>query len=348
MTDPTGYSQRIRTTGTTSTTGSTGTTRRTGPPNPTPPPRRASRALDAALRAGPFETALQLAISDSGLSLDSLRRRLATDGIHVGLSTLSYWQRGLRRPERAESLRAVRAIEDLCGLPRSSLVALLGPRRPRGRWGEPRNRELDIEELLGDDMLLAMTLSDLDVSVNSRSEHVSVHGDRWMHADRSWSTERIRRIVIARTEGVDRFVALSLRDIDGEQPPSVRAMHGCRLGRVRTDPATGLHAAELLFDRRLSSGQVHVFDYEYQAGPGSTGVTRYDYGSRQPLRELVLRAHFTPDRLPVRCYQVVRRRYHDDSGLRDVQELQPDAHGVIQLVSLNGKPGIEGFRWEWD
>ncbi|SEM01192.1 hypothetical protein [Streptacidiphilus jiangxiensis] len=313
------------------------------------PTRRLSRALNTALRTGPFETALQLAITESGLSLDSLRRRLAADGVPVGISTLSYWQRGLRRPERPDSLRAVGAIEQLCGLPPSALVALLGPRRPRGRFARPRRgggAALDFDQVIGADLLAAMRLCDTDVTVNSRYEHVSVHGDRWLRADRSWSVEQIRRIVIPLEPGLDRFVAISLPDAAGEGPPTVHPLHGCRLGRVRTDAGTGLQVAELLFDTPLRPGQPYAFDYEYRAGEGTQGAVGYHYGTRQPLRELVLRVHFDVTGLPVRCYRVERDHYDDEPG--DLQELRPGRGGVVQLVSLDREAGFEGFRWEWD
>jgi hypothetical protein len=310
-------------------------------------PRRISRALDAALRQGPFETALQLAIAESGLSLESLRRRLAADGVAVGLSTLSYWQRGLRRPERAESLRAVRAIEEMCGLPSSALVALLGPRRPRGRFARGRRGvELGFDEVLPDALVAALTRCDMDVWVNSSYEHVSVHSDRWLRADRSWSVERIRRIVIPQEPALDRFVCINIPDSDSQAPPTVHPLHGCRLGRVRTDSGTGLQVAELLFDAPLRVGQAYAFDYEYRAGVGTGAVTDYHYGTRQPLRELVLRAHFDESRLPVRCYRVDRGRY--DAEPRRLQQLRPGPGGLVQLVSLDREPGFEGFQWEWE
>lgn len=94
------------------------------------------------LQYGPFNVALQAAIQARGLSLDSLRRRLEQQGIAVSLSTLSYWQRGRTRPERADSMRAVRGLEVILELPRHSLLTLLRPTADRsaGTW-------LPVEEL---------------------------------------------------------------------------------------------------------------------------------------------------------------------------------------------------------
>ncbi len=314
--------------------------------SPAIPARRRSRALEAALRSGPFELALHLAIAESGLSLESLRRRLGAEGIRIGLSTLSYWQRGVRRPERAESLRALHAIEDLLGLSRASLVALLGPPRPRGRWCEGKDRLLDFEDTVGRQRTMSTVLTGLDAAVNSKVEHLSMHGERWMRADRSWRVDRVRRVVAAPAEGVDRYIAIYVPDAAEERPPAIVPLYGCRLGRVRTDPETGFHAAELLFDTRLRAGQTHVFDYEYRAAGSSGQVNEYYHGSRQPLRELVLLAHFDPAAVPVRSYHF-RRRRHDDQQ-RDLAEIAPGRDWSVQVVSLDCRPGIEGVRWEWE
>lgn len=101
--------------------------------------RGAAAELAEALRTGPFEHALRLAIRSRGLTLERIRVRLLERGVRTSLASLSNWQRGRCRPERAGSLRAVRELEDILGLPGDSLVTLLGPRRPRGRWrAQPR------------------------------------------------------------------------------------------------------------------------------------------------------------------------------------------------------------------
>lgn len=307
--------------------------------------RRTPRSLDEALRIGPFHTALRFAIAGSGLSLEGLRRRLHAEGHVVSLSALSYWQRGLRRPERGESVRAVHAMERILGLRRSSLVALLGPPRPRGRWSD-RGTVLRFEDALGPKPALTTVFDGLDPAVNSDVRHVSMQDDRRLGEGRTWIADRVRRVVTALDDGVDRFVAISVPDMADEHAPTVRAVSGCRLGRVRSDPETGLHAAELLFDLPLRNGQTHVFEYESIAGAGTEGITNWVIGTRHPIRELILRAHFAPQELPVRCYHIRRERY--GCPYRELAELPLTAGGTVNLVSLDVPPGTEGFRWEWE
>src|SRR5882757_8664300 len=96
--------------------------------------RPLDRDVQRLLRSGPFDAALDAVIEARGLSLERLRDHLRASGLTVSRTTLSYWRRGRNRPERSDSLDVITHLERILGLPASSLVALLGPRRPRGRW----------------------------------------------------------------------------------------------------------------------------------------------------------------------------------------------------------------------
>lgn len=85
----------------------------------------ASAELDTALRGGPFHVALRAAIAARGLPLQRVQHHLSRYGVKVGVTSLSYWQQGARRPQRPESLRAVRALEEILHLPDESLIRLL-------------------------------------------------------------------------------------------------------------------------------------------------------------------------------------------------------------------------------
>ncbi|MFD9892961.1 transcriptional regulator [Amycolatopsis sp. NPDC059027] len=92
---------------------------------------RTGSELERLLETGPFAEALRAAIRARGLGLDRIRYRLRSRGTSLSLATLSHWQSGRCRPERSESLRALRNLEDILGVPGGSLIRLLGP--PRGR-----------------------------------------------------------------------------------------------------------------------------------------------------------------------------------------------------------------------
>src|SRR5438876_406767 len=82
----------------------------------------------------PFATALRAAIEARGLGLERIRDRLRGHGVSISLATLSYWQSGRSRPERRASMVALGHLENVLELAPGSLVSLLGPPRPRGRW----------------------------------------------------------------------------------------------------------------------------------------------------------------------------------------------------------------------
>ncbi len=96
--------------------------------------QQAGRELEQLLAVGPFAAALRAAIRARGLGLDRIRYRLRGRGTTVSLATLSHWQSGRCRPERPESLQALRNLEDILNVPDGSLSKLLGPPRQRTRF----------------------------------------------------------------------------------------------------------------------------------------------------------------------------------------------------------------------
>ena len=104
--------------------------------------RHTERELDRVLDTGPFHLALRTALSVRGLPLHRVQHHLAHRGVKLGVTSLSYWQQGVRRPRRPESLRAVRALEDVLALPDDSLLRLLRDRTkgPAARTGSARRR----------------------------------------------------------------------------------------------------------------------------------------------------------------------------------------------------------------
>ncbi|RGA03881.1 hypothetical protein DI270_016750 [Microbispora triticiradicis] len=178
--------------------------------------------LAEVLRSGPFERALRTAIRARGLSLDRLHSRLRERGVAISLSSLSYWQRGRSRPERAASLAAVRELETILSLPEYALIGLLGPPRPRGRRPET-------------------------VAVLSHHEQVVVGADR----RRNRASARV--VLRAAAPGVDRYVVA--------HPPGARLLRAesCRPGR--SDDAGPGTLTELIFPHPLTTGETRVVEY---------------------------------------------------------------------------------------
>ncbi|MFC7612990.1 hypothetical protein ACFQV2_04410 [Actinokineospora soli] len=258
--------------------------------------------LADALRRGPFHAALRTAIETRGLSLARLRAHLARLDVRVAESTLSYWQRGVRHPDPHHGLGAVRALEQVLGLPRDSLVVLVGPAQ-RGRG---RKQAASFAELIAAGSTTRELLSELgvdpeqvnaDLEVRMLTERVTIR------ADRSQGRVETLNVSVAHAE-VDRYVAVYHGEIgaDGARV-RVSAGDGCRLGRVRRKDHVVVF--ELVFDRLLAKEETIVLSY---AVDDDTGMPCPGYFRvfRAPSGPFLLQYELPPDHLPARLVQEVR------------------------------------------
>ncbi|RKT54331.1 helix-turn-helix transcriptional regulator [Saccharothrix australiensis] len=308
-------------------------------------PSGADHEVDVLLRTGPFYEALRAAIERSGLTLERLRDRLARRGIHVSLSTLSYWRLGRSRPERAESLRAVQAIEVILGLPRHSLESLLGPPRPRGRWvagqRQPRRygRMLEPAQSLAETVEALVGPSDGDLRLWSQDDAAGVDARGVIREVRT------RQVLRAVDGHPDRHVAVYCAD-PGTAPDAitVEAVANCRLGRVRRHHRAPVIAVELLFDHTLRAGQTHLLEYRFTVAEGAVALD-YRRAFRYPVGTYVLSVRFTEPRLPVRCFDLVQSGA--EGALTHGRELALTPGRMLHLVARDVPPGVLGIGWEW-
>ena len=299
--------------------------------------------LERVLRTGPFHLALRAAIEARGLALHRVRHRLAQRGIHVGVTSLSYWQQGARRPRRAESLRAVRALEDVLGLPAESLLRLLAP---AGSEAGERPASRSYQSLFERSDVLRTLLAELDAPLDG-GLHTLDHWERVRIGPRRELLGRAsQQAVRAHRDGIDRYLAIHHGD-SGCAPERVRVSAGenCRVGRVRWSADVPVVVAELLFDTRLRSGETHVFGYAFEDGTGDACeeyVRGFSFGGGQ----YVLQIGFDVAELPARCHSFART----SAGARPsgARELTLNGAGhTVHLVRHAAGPGILGIGWEW-
>ncbi|WP_171167741.1 hypothetical protein [Streptomyces sp. I05A-00742] len=303
----------------------------------------AEAALARALRTGPFHLALRTALAARGLALHRVQRRLAQRGVTVGVTSLSYWQQGARRPRRPESLRAVRLLEEILDLPAQSLTRLLEPAAGPGAE-RPAARSLRslMDEARAVERLLAELESPADGGLHTvcHLEHVRIGAGRELRGRDS------HHVVRAHRDGVDRYVAIHYGDA-GCDPAriAVRATENCRVGRVRWHSGAGVLVAELLFDTRLRVGETYLLGYAFDdgtGGPSSEYVRGFSFAGGQ----YVLQVRFDAAALPVRC-----RRFAQTSASapRSGQEelTLTGRHPGVHLVEQAVRPGIVGIGWDW-
>src|SRR5919206_216913 len=207
----------------------------------------ATAELDSALRGGPFHVALRAAIAARGLPLQRVQHHLSRHGVKVGVTSLSYWQQGARRPQRPESLRAVRALEEILQLPKESLIRLLAAPDEGTLCDRPSSRSY--RSLVAASGVLEQLLAELESPLDSGLHTLGHHERIRIGARRELLGRESHHIVRAHRDGVDRFVAVHHGD-QGCAPErmAVQALENCRTGRVRWHHDTGVLVAELLFD----------------------------------------------------------------------------------------------------
>ncbi|WP_320774964.1 hypothetical protein [Streptomyces sp. CRN 30] len=300
--------------------------------------------LESALRGGPFHVALRAAIAARGLPLQRVQHHLTRYGVRVGVTSLSYWQQGARRPQRPESLRAVRALEEILHLPDESLIRLLagGGERPA-----PERSGRSYRSVVAASGVLERLLGELEASLDGGLQTIGHHERVRIGTRRELLARESHHIVRAHKDGVDRYVAVHHGD-PGCAPErmAVRALENCRTGRVRWHQDTGVLVAELLFDVRLRIGDTFLFRYGVE--DGTAGASReYVRGFGCTGGQYALQVRFDEQALPARCHRFTQHTAAAPrSGHRELA--LSSRHRSVHLVEPRVRSGILGIGWEWE
>jgi len=218
-----------------------------------------------------FAEALTRAVDETGLSLERIQHHLGQRGLQVSLSTLSYWRRGRSRPERPESLKVVAVLEEILGLPDGDLTGRLGRKRPRGRWvDQPLTLEHIWDEQAGD---LGGVMAQIHRLGPTPMTYLSLRDVQVIGSDGREAEMRCTGVVQALEDNVDRFLAVQRAEPTDTAVGSIEAGGPCRLGRVRSDEASGFLIAEIIFDRVLRAGETALVDYRITIHPGAVSHT---------------------------------------------------------------------------
>jgi len=311
-------------------------------------PAAPSPQLARLLRTGPFHEALRAAIAASGLSLDRIQDRLRRSGTDVSLASLSSWQSGRYRPERPRSLDALRAMEHFLAVPDGSLLALLGPPRPRGPRPQGSDGRPSLESVLPGASLPALNGIDTrwDSSLTRISCHTRMEFDEQGRSRSKWTRQLLR----ADRDGPDRWITLYLLERPGP-PPRVDAAPPCRTGRVVRRSRDGVLAAEVLFDRPLDRGDTAIVEYTLTHATPRPLETHVEAALHLPVREYVLEARFDPAARPAACWFYRVEGVGAEGGTevpRTERLLRIDAAGSAHAVALEAGPCRIGLRWEWE
>jgi hypothetical protein len=299
-----------------------------------------------ALAGDAFPVALRAAIRASGLSLDRIQYRLRARGLTISVTALSYWQSGRRRPERPESMSALKHLEEVLGVESGSLTALLGPPRPRGR-AQRTPAAIPIEALWDNKASLGPLLQRMDLASDTSLTRISQHDRVEIAEDRGERSVRVRQVLRAEHDGADRWISVYDVAKPGNPLPRIVPVQSCSLGRVAKDPGAGLIVTELLFDRPLSRGETVIMEYEVaSAGPPyPRSDDSFCRKFRLPVRDYVVEMRFDPADPPAYCHQVTTPAEDTESSTR--REMVIDGAGRTHAVVLGFGPGTFGVEWSW-
>ncbi|WP_168583355.1 hypothetical protein [Gephyromycinifex aptenodytis] len=285
-----------------------------------------------------FAAALRAAISARGLSLDQIRRGLARHGITVSVATLSYWQSGRSRPERASSLAAIGPLEELLELPRGFLGSRLPPSRRLS--AESLEYSSSFAELDSGKDGISAAVAELGLSYDDGFAGVSVHDRVDMRADRSQGPRYVRTVMTAQREGLDRFPVWVYTD-ETAAYPIVTAVANCRIGRIREFPELRGVAAEVILDRALHIGETTLVEHCIELVGQEQEHTYLLRSLVRQTRELVLEARFSPKSLPVRVWEVTEL-----DGVTRRRDLP--VYPAVQALFTDCVPGKYTLMWEWE
>lgn len=297
------------------------------------------------LHTGPFHLALRTALAVRGLPLQRVQHHLAHRGIKVGVTSLSYWQQGARRPQRPESMKAVRALEEVLQLPGNSLTRLLAE-DTAARADVERPATRSYRSLVEASGVVEQLLAELESPADGGLHTVGHHERVRIGAGRQLLGRDSQQAVRAHRDGIDRYLAIHWGD-PGCDPSrvEVRAAENCRTGRVRRHAETGVLVAELLFDTRLRAGDTYFFSYGFEDGTG--GPSReYVRGFSFAGGQYVLQVRFDEAALPVRCRRFAQASTGAPRGGRAELTLS-GRHRAVHLVEQGVRPGILGIDWDW-
>ncbi|MFD9941236.1 hypothetical protein ACFWYW_44600 [Nonomuraea sp. NPDC059023] len=304
--------------------------------------------LRGALANGPFSAALRLAVQESGLSLDRLQHHLREQGLSVSRTALSYWQSGRTQPERADSIRAVHVLEEVLAVPADSLVGLLGPPRPRGRWiGQQAAAARRPDQSWARPEGLRRVLAQVEATPDDLSQLVRLRHSMLVQLDahRQIRTITEQVVVRARAAQVGRDLMVHRYYMAGAQGPVVERARGWRPGRIRSDHETGFEVHEMILDRVLPEGGMAVMEYTLAFPPGH--LDPYASFRVEPgMRELTMEVEFDRAARPAKCRACFQPSIDRPRPTGD--ELWIGGTLVAAHIVFDPEPGIHSVIWEWD
>lgn len=295
--------------------------------------------VDDAADANSFSTAFRAALSASGISLSSLRRRLIDGANPISIATLSYWRSGERTPEGATSLAVVDEIERLLGLPAGALLCLIPERVRLGSLREPRTpfTQEQIRAALAETLEI-LDAPPLDITRELSSQVVAdVAADGYL---RRRTARTLIQSVVPQT--VDHVTYTLVSEIDTIDRP-VMSVHGARIVRDHLHASEHVYAYVMRLDQPLTLGASTMLEVTMESEEEYTSQPETGAFVVRPIHDLVLWTRFHPDAVPDWIDELEQT---DDTEGMVTRPLRPQAS--VHQSRRDFGPGALGIRWGYD
>ncbi|WP_144876953.1 hypothetical protein [Microbacterium sp. 1.5R] len=284
---------------------------------------------------GAFAAALRAAISERGITLARLRRKLVDDGNPVSMATLSYWRSGARQPEGAQSLSVVEGLEDHLGMNRGHLTSLLGPSARLGPLAPPRLPFDEVREL--PETLAALRSVEQDALRDLSTQVTAFVG-------RDGAVERITmRSLVQATKGViTEIPSIDVAPVETDVMSAISDVVGGRVDREYLHPGGLLSGVVIALDEPITTGATTLFEFTETFPAGYPPRQSVWHATSRPARETLIWVHFHPDAPPTWCEEYCETPDDYATSMRSV------AHGAVHVAKHGFGPGVLGIRWGYD
>lgn len=280
-----------------------------------------------------FAAALRAAIQARGLSLDRVRYHLIQRGHELSVATISYWQSGRSRPERASSIAAIAALEEILGVEPGALSGKL-PARRRGTSASGQSPAEAADAYLP---YVHDLLGRLGLTWDQGLTPISVHDQVVVDAQGRETTRDVKQLFVAERDGVDHYWVY----FQAPTLPVVQGLRNCHVSAVENMPELGIVVAQLRLNRSLAKGESVLVEHRAAPAtpePSDRTVERAFLGQVRSAHTEVL---FDPA-----CLPLAAERFIMVDGVERVEPVVIVGRSVHALV-LDFGPGLYGVRWEW-
>lgn len=286
-----------------------------------------------------FAGSFRDAINARGLTLARLHEQLKVRGNRVSMATLSYWRSGARRPEGAQSMAALKDIEELLELEPGALTTLLGTTNRTGPLGP---NQFPIDERALEEAVKA-AFAALGAEYPDTSRELTTHSVTDVNAQGNVAFSMTRSILQSTVGTVTAIPFLELSPGVPTPAPILKAVSGGRIAARYSHPSGEVHGVLFELDVPLAAPDTAIVEWSVEYPADYPPQRETGHALARQCRELLVWTRFHPDALPDR----IEERIETPNSFTATQ-LTLDGRTSVHQVRRAFGPGALGVRWSYD